>query len=148
MAAAPAAGMDRGTFAELATFMDRQQLLMKEQQELLLEQQRETEARMKAALEEQRQLMAPQEAISDQQIEALTARLQAAHAAKLLSDSELFSAEDCVADFLEVKASVGVVTLEILNAYPVAGKMQKLVVLSGGIADDAMWSRQVRRKFT
>ena len=103
---------------------------------------------MKAALEEQRQLMAPQEAISDQQIEALTARLQAAHAAKLLSDSELFSAEDCVADFLEVKASVGVVTLEILNAYPVAGKMQKLVVLSGGIADDAMWSRQVRRKFT
>ena len=91
--------------------------------------------------------MAPQEAVSDQQVEAVTARLQAVHAAQLLSDDEFFAVEDSIADFLEVKAACGVVTPMIVNTQDAAGKVHKLVVLSGGMADDAMFARQVRRKF-
>ena len=151
-----------GSLAELATFMEKQQLMMKEQQQLLLEQQKEAkeeverakqemDAKLEAKIEEQRQrmqeLMAPQEAVSDQQVEAVTARLQAVHAAQLLSDDELFAVEDGIADFLEVKAACGVVTPMIVNTQDAAGKVHKLVVLSRGMVDDAMFARQVRRKF-
>ena len=93
------------------------------------------------------QLTAPQEAVSAEQIGALTARLETLHAARLLSDDELFAAEDCVADFLEVKGSVGVVTMDVVHANRAAGKAHKLVVLSEGVAKDAMFARQLRRKF-
>lgn len=148
-----------GSFAELTMFV-------KEQQKLLLEQQtdakREAQAEraelkqameqakqeLEVKIEEQRQriqqLMAPQEVMLDQQIEALTGRLQSVHASELISDDELFSVEDCIADFLEVKAGCGVVTLQIINTHAAAGTVHKLVVLSEGMVDDGMFARQVR----
>ena len=93
--------------------------------------------------------LAPQEAISAEQVEALTARLEALHAAQLLSDDELFGLEDCVADFVEAKCAVDVtiVTTETVNALRAVGKVQKLVALSAGMPRDAMFARQLRRKF-
>ena len=140
-------------------------MFMKEQQALLLErddkakqeakveraeQKREMEAKMaeqKQEMEAKLSEMAPQEAVSGQQIEALTARLEAVHAAKMLSDDELFAVEDCIADFIDVKASCGVVTMEVANTHRAVGKVQKLVVLSEGLTSDAMFARQVRRRF-
>ena len=91
--------------------------------------------------------MAPREAVSGQQIEALTARLEAVHGAKLLSDDELFAVEDCVADFIEAQASYDVVTMEAVNANRELGKVHKLVALGEGMPSDAMFARQLRRKF-
>ena len=93
------------------------------------------------------ELMAPQEAISTAQIDALNARLEGLHAARLLTDEELFAVEDCVADFLEAKGSFPVVTVDLVNSNRAVGKAHKLVVLSAGVASDAMFARQVRRKF-
>ena len=116
--------------------------------EAKLERQRsEMDARLDAKDAKIEELTAPREAISAQQIEVLTARLEGLHAAQLLSDDELFAAEDCVADFLEAKASFDVVTLNVVNASRAAGKAHKLVVLSEGVPKDAMFARQLRRKF-
>ena len=87
------------------------------------------------------------EAVSGQQIEALTARLEAVHGAKLLSDDELFAVEDCVADFIEAQASYDVVTMEAVNANRAIGRLHKLVALGEGMPRDAMFARQLRRKF-
>ena len=67
--------------------------------------------------------MAPQEAIAAAQVEALTARLEVLHSAQLLSDEELFGLEDFVADFLEARADVDVVTMETVNTIRAVGKM-------------------------
>ena len=85
--------------------------------------------------------------LSAQQIEAVTARLEALHGAQLLSDDELFALEDYIADFHEAFAACGVVTMEIVNTSPAMGKAHRLVALSEGMPRDAMFSRQLRRKF-
>ena len=128
---------------------------MQEQRQQLQEQMQEQRQQMQEQMQEQRQRMqeqieelkAPQEAISARQVEALTARLQALHAAQMLSDDELFAMEDCVADFLEAKASYGVLTLEAVHAHRALSKVHKLLALGEGMADDAMFARQLRRKF-
>ena len=154
--------MGAGSFAELSTFIKDQQALLEKQQMLLLDQQKEAkceldqarqeadakmETRMDQHKREIEELKAPQEAISAQQVEALTARLQALHAAQMLSDDELFAVEDCVADFLEAKASYGVLTLEAVHAHRALSKVHKLLALGEGMSDDAMFARQLRRKF-
>ena len=154
--------MGAGSFAELSTFIKDQQALLEKQQMLLLDQQKEAkceldqarqeadakmETRMDRHKREIEELKAPQEAISAQQVQALAARLQALHAAQMLSDDELFAVEDCVADFLEAKASYGVLTLEAVHAHRALSKVHKLLALGEGLADDAMFARQLRRKF-
>ena len=127
-------------------------MLLREQQQLMFEQQkeakREMEATMEAKLEEQRQIMAPQAAISDQQIAALLARVQATHATKLLSDDELSSLEDILADLIEEKARCNgeVVTMHDVLTNGVLGKAHKLIALSQGLAKDEVFVRQLRRK--
>ena len=103
---------------------------------------------MEAKLEEQRQIMAPQAAISDQQIAALLARVQATHATKLLSDDELSSLEDILADLIEEKARCNgeVVTMHDVLTNGVLGKAHKLIALSQGLAKDEVFVRQLRRK--
>ena len=81
------------------------------------------------------------------QVEALTARLEALHAAQLLSDDEMFGLEDTIADFVEARASFGVVTMETVHTNRVVGKMHKLIAVSEGMPKDAMLARQLRRKF-
>eukprot|EP01045_Picozoa_sp_COSAG04_P050438 COSAG04_NODE_20429_length_394_cov_0.623729_2_plen_72_part_01 len=69
------------------------------------------------------------------------------HAAKMLSDDELFAVEDCVADFAEATAACEVVTLEIAAANRAVGKAHKLVALGEAMPGDGMFARQLRRKF-
>ena len=77
----------------------------------------------------------------------LEQRLEELHATELLSDPELYLLEDMIADFLEVKASVKVVTAEVVRADRSAEKLHRLIVLSEGMAANASFARQVRRKF-
>ena len=140
-----------GSFAEMVNFMREEREATKAdraEMEAKLERQRsEMDARLDAKDAKIEELTAPREAISAQQIDALTARLEGLHAAQLLSDDELFAVEDCVADFLEAKASFDVVTLNVVNASRAVGKAHRLVVLSEGVPKDAMFARQLRRKF-
>ena len=100
-------------------------------------------------------LTAPHAVASTQQVAGLTRRLQALHAAKLLSDRELRAVEDCVADLLEAKASFDVlgrvmgraVSAEVASSHRAVAKAHTLMLLSEGLPDDAMFARQCRRKF-
>ena len=161
--------MSAGSFAELSTFMKEQMLLLERTEQTRHETEAKIEAKMETRMEEQRQQMQqqrqqmqeqmkeqrqqieelkrPHEAISAQQIKTLTARLEAMHAAKMLSDDELFAVEDCVADFVEARASCEVVTMETVNTNRAVAKAHKLVALAEAMSGDAMFARQLRRKF-
>ena len=103
-------------------------------------------AKMEAKLQKMREDMAPKEAVPEAQIAALQARLAALHDAQLLSDEELFSVEDAIADFVELTSLMGVITREVAHTSAVVGKLIKLVALSGRITADGAFARQVRRK--
>ena len=92
---------------------------------------------------------AAEEAISHGRLTALQARLEAlhVHAAQLLTDAEVETLEDMVADYLDLKASMGIVTLEAMQANENTMRLLKLVVLSEGVATDGALARQARRKF-
>ena len=137
----------KGQRQQLQEQMHEQRQLMQEQKQEMQEQRQQMQEQMKEQRQQIEELKAPQEAISAQQVEALTARLQALHAAQMLSDDELFALEDCIADFLEAKASYGVLTLEAVHAHRALSKVHKLLALGEGVADDAMFARQLRRKF-
>ena len=106
--------------------------------------------KMEQQLEKMREEMkpaAPAEVVSKSQIAALQARIEALHGAKLLGDDELYALEDAVADYLELKPSIGIATLETVNASEVASKLLKLISMSEGIATDSAFARQARRKY-
>eukprot|EP01046_Picozoa_sp_COSAG06_P009153 COSAG06_NODE_474_length_15284_cov_124.295582_5_plen_141_part_00 len=139
--------MDVSAFLDL---VDRMQAKADEQttewQAKLEAQRHETDQLRQEAFESK--LLQPQEVVSTTQIQDLSDRIEAMHAAQLLSDDELFAMEDHVADFLEAKSSVvGVVTMDVANANREVGKLQKIVVLGEGMPKDAMFARQIRRKF-
>ena len=103
---------------------------------------------MQQQMEAMREEMKPAEAIPEQRLAALQARLEALHAAKLLGDDELYALEDMVADFVEFEASlVGVVTLDAMSGNQNASKLLKLVALSERLAADGAFARQARRKY-
>ena len=93
------------------------------------------------------QLSAPREIISDAQLEALETRLEALHAAQLLSDDELGCLEDCVADGIEATADCDALTREAVQSNPAMSRLHKLIVLSEKMPQDGMFARQARRKF-
>ena len=88
-------------------------------------------------------------AVSQQQLTSLQARLEAIHAAKLLTDDELYRTEDMIADFVELesRAAAKLVTLEIVHTNEITSKVLTLVALSERIAVDGTFSRQLRRKY-
>ena len=90
---------------------------------------------------------APVAAITEAQLEALQSRLEALHAAKLLDEVTLFALEDCLADFIDATAACGIVTAEVVSFSDAATNVQKMVALSERLPKDAMFARQVRRKF-
>jgi len=131
--------------------LERQQSLLLELRDEAKADQAKAQAKMELAQSELREEMearlAPREAISAERLTALETRLEAMHAAQLLTDEELFSLEDCLADYFELKATYSVVTAEMLHANADAVKLLKLIVLSEGLAKDAAFARQARRKF-
>lgn len=121
------------SFAEMVSFMREERAAVKADR-----------AEMEAKIEE---LTTSQEVVSAAQVSALTARLGTLHSTQALSDDELFAVEDCIADFLEIKANVGVVTMGVVTTNHAMGKVHKMIALSEGMVDDAMFARQLRRKF-
>ena len=115
-----------------------------EEQRQETEKQRQETAQLRLEMEKR---LAPKEVISAEQVDAVTARLEALHAAQLLSDEELFALEDCMADFIEAKGTVEVVTADAVNTVRAVGRVHKLISLSEGMPRDAMFARQLRRKF-
>ena len=117
---------------------------MKEQLE---ETELRAEARRQREMRELEAKLRPQEAVSAERLSALQARLEAVHAAQLLSDDALHALEDCVADYLDLVASIGVVTTGMASAHSAASKLMKLAVLSERMTSDAAFARQCQRKF-
>ena len=122
----------------------------------------ELEAKMEQRLQQQRaehraemdqlraELVKQKELVSAEQLVALQARLESLHSAQLLTDDELFALEDLCADFLEMQtAAGGVLTPEVAHSSPAsaAARLAKLVGVSEGLASDAAFARQARRKF-
>ena len=64
-----------------------------------------------AKLRKEMKPVQPKEAILQGQLVALQTRLESLHATQLLTDEELHTLEDMVADYLELKASMGIVSL-------------------------------------
>ena len=117
------------------------------------QQKAEMEARHKAELDKLRAELTPepaQELVSVEQLAALQARLESLHAAQLLSDEEFFALEDLCGDYIELQQStVGVLSQDLVcssAAYSVAARLAKVVGLSEGLASDAGFARQARRK--
>ena len=162
----------RGTVdaSVVEVLFEQQRLMLEREEKLRQEMQRQVQAE-RAAMEATMEAMAkqieaskpvpPLEAIPEQRLVALQARLEALHAAKLLNDDELYSLEDMVADFVEFESSKAVVvTLETINVdindisseYIVpsnenARKLLKLVALSERLVADGAFARQARRKY-
>ena len=82
--------------------------------------------------------------VSEAQLEALQARLDAFQKAELLSDDEIGALEDCIADYIDCRSSLNPAAAEIGVA---AEKVKKMVGLSEGMVKDGMLARQLRRKF-
>ena len=124
---------------------------------------REERQTMVVAMERQRQELEehlakvatpPTEAVSEEALALLQARLESLHSAKLLSDAELYSLEDAVADFVELKASMAgqpitqaMIYAPLARSCCTASKLHKLVNLSASMVGDAAFARQIRRKF-
>ena len=112
--------------------------------EVRLEMQREETEKQRLETEAVRTAAVAKACVSDVQLEALQARLDALHQAKLLTDDEIFKLEDCVWDFIECRSSLTAAPAEI---GAVAGQVKRLVGLSEGVSKDGMLARQLRRKF-
>jgi hypothetical protein len=82
---------------------------------------------------------------------ALQARLESLHAAKILSDEELYALEDVIADDAEAAlgegAKGGAQEEEEEEEEAVQGGVSRMVALSSRMAGDAAFGRQLRRKF-
>ena len=151
--AGPVAG-PVGSPAEMsALFREIRQDAKAERDELEAKMKTEHKAEMatiRAEVEKIRAELAPQELISAEQLAALQARLESLHSAQLLADEEFFALEDLCADYIEMQtAAGGVLTQEIVYSSPAsaAARLAKLVGVSEGIASDAGFARQARRKF-
>jgi hypothetical protein len=124
-------------------FLLGQQRLMLEREEQLRTEMRQ---QMKMQMEQLREETQPRPAISEQQTTALQVRLKTLHDAELLSDDECCVVEDAIADWLGLQASMGVLTREVAHAHESVGKLLVAVALCENMADDRIFSRQVRRK--
>ena len=78
------------------------------------------------------------------QVVALQARLESLHVAKILSDEELYALEDVIADDAEEALGEGA---RGGAEEAVEGGVSRMVALSGRMAGDAAFGRQLRRKF-
>ena len=132
-----------GSFADMITFM-------REEREHMEQKMKEQQVEMETRLDQQRQEMEkrlqeakPQpasEAITEGQLEALQARLQSLHEAKLLSEDDLGRLEDTIADCIEVLPTADVLERSVERTVRMSQLSEKMAV-------DASLARQLRRKF-
>ena len=117
---------------EVVTMLEREEKLRQEM-----------EAQMQALREELREELTPRPAVTEEQLATLQSRLEAMHAAQLLTDEELFALEDICVDFI----ALGLVTAEMAGGNAAASKLLQLVRVSEGVAADASFARQAKRRF-
>jgi hypothetical protein len=123
--------------------------MLLEREDAIRQEAKEQQDELRREMETMRVELAPKppvEVITEQQIDAVQNRLEAMHAAKLLSEDEVGSLEDILADFIQLRATIGVVTMEVVVSNPVAGKAHILVSLAEGMPKDVGFARQVKRK--
>ena len=147
-----------GSFLELSAFLKEQRDEAKAdraEMESKIEQQRlESKAEMEAQMQkmdaetevkmqEMREELTPRPAVTEEQLATLQSRLEAMHAAQLLTDEELFALEDICVDYI----ALGVVTAEMAGGNATASKLLQLVRVSEGVAADASFARQAKRRF-
>ena len=89
---------------------------------------------------DRRKPQAAVEAISAEQLEVLQVRLQAMHTAKLLTEDELDSLEDTIADCIEILPTADVKDRAVEQTL-------RMVLLSERMQVDGSLARQLRRKF-
>lgn len=155
--AAGAIGLD--TFAAMTGLIREQQATAEVQQNrmltLLKEQQDQMEAKHRVVAEQQQEeierhrlqademkTQAVEGKLREQQLAALQMRLQALHAAKLLSDEELYRVEDILADSVEAE-----IAPDEGDAASAQAQVAIMAALSERLAVDATLARQLRRKF-
>ena len=156
-----------GSIAELTSFLrEQQQMQMKreerleaklEAQRLEMEaQRREAEARRAEVealrREELEARLVAQQAISTAQRVALQSRIEALHAAQLLSDDEFYTLEDVCCDVMELETVAGgklttEMAAQMAQTHPLVAKACKMVGLAERLEGDAALARQLRRKF-
>ena len=117
---------------EVVTMLEREEKLRQEM-----------EAQMQALREDLREELTPRPAVTEEQLAALQSRLEAMHAAQLLTDEELFALEDICVDYI----ALGLVTAEMAGGNAAASKLLQLVRVSEGVAADASFGRQAKRRF-
>ena len=107
---------------------------------------REAEAKLEAERQvTEAKLLGKMEAQKFREVSVLQVRLEALHSAKLLTDEEMFAMEDVIADSFDDQDHEDE---EDDGSRAVAcEKVASLVVLSGRIASNASFARQVRRKY-
>ena len=114
---------------------------MREEREMMVSAMETQRHEMQALLEQEReQNMKLREQVllrKQTQIAALQSRVQALHAAQLLTDEELHRIEDAIADGCELGAadSAG------------GGEVARMVALSERVAVEGAFARQLRRKY-
>ena len=154
-----AAGM-AGNFTETVGFMREEREYMEAKMEKQIREQRQEIIQMEAKMEQQQKAIevhltlelqlasmtvaSAKSCVSEAQLEALQARLDAFQKAELLSDDEIGALEDCIADYIDCRSSLNPAAAEIGVA---AEKVKKMVGLSEGMVKDGMLARQLRRKF-
>ena len=117
---------------------------------LMLEREEKMEATaegLRGEIEKLREALKPQPPprIRDEQVAALQARLEALHAAELVTEAELDSLEDTVMDYVTVTATAG--AAGDLALHSAAAKLSQLVAMSAAVATDSVFARQARRRF-
>jgi hypothetical protein len=136
---------------QLSDFMDkRDERKSREAKTEKAEQEAKFEARLEAQrtemqtqIEQLQQQTKPQmarDAIADEQLEGLQARLETLHEARLLTDSELEILEDAVVDCIEVLPTA-------FATERVVEKVMKMILITEKVANDKTLARQLRRKF-
>jgi hypothetical protein len=139
IAAAGGGGGGGGNFEEMIRFMREERLHVEAKLEQQQQFMKEERAAMEAKIEQERAAMEAkiEQIRSEQGLSALQTRLEALHAAKLLSDDERDIIEDKIADSVEGgDGSSGDDTVS------------QMVALSSKMVVDRAFSRQLRRKWT
>jgi hypothetical protein len=136
-----------GSFSEMVSFMREEREMMvsametqRHEMHALLEQEREQNMKLRetqrAEMDTLREAATKADQVEtkarmrDLSLLALQSRLETLHAAKLLADEELYAVEDIIAD--EDDAD---------------GRVAALITLSGKMAGDGAFARQLRRKY-
>ena len=108
---------------------------MREEREMMVSAMEKQRAEMQALLDHERsgKERERQQNVKQAQIAALQSRVQALHAAQLLTDEELYRIEDVIADGCEVGDG--------------GDRVAQMLALSGRMAAEGAFARQLRRKF-